>query len=601
MTRRRSSPSESRAAYDGLQRPADDPGGLSRRGFLAGSVAAGGLASVPAWIPQAASAGAPLGNDDTILVAVMLGGGIDSLSTIVPLDDGNYQAKRGNLAVGGADVTALAPGKYLNNRFGFLRNRYQAGNVAFIEGVGHPADDRSHFGSMATRLAGKHAGPPSTGWLGRWVDETSLDGLGAVAVGDRGIPLHLQGAHVGATALPTVGNLYGGNLTDRWERDTVNAMIGLGNDTIGIGPFADLANAATSNALELASVIEPIYGGLTAEGLVRDMTLAADLINLDLGCRVLSVAQDGYDTHANHVPVFNGLVSELDIAIETFFSRLSPGLKPRVSVVLFSEFGRRVARNGSNGTDHGTGGFMAVIGDRVKGGFHGQAPSLASLDAQGDVHHTVDFRAVYSEIVDNWLRGDSASVIGQTYGGLDLFLRAGPGNFYDVRNADYFGPAVGWLAASGITGGTAPGTFSPGSFVTREQMAVFLWRLKGQQAAPASNFADVSRNGWSTPAIDWLVQSGITTGTSPTTFSPGRVIDRAQMATFLWRMEGSQNAPAHGFVDVPRGSYFDRAVSWLVNAGVTSGWTPDRFAPNEPIDRAQMATFLWRLAGSPAV
>ncbi len=601
MTRHLPPQSEFREAYDRLSRPHSGSFDLSRRQFLAGSIAAGGLASVPGWIPDAASAGVPLGVDDTILVAVMLGGGADYLDTVVPFGQAAYSAYRGNMAIPGSEVTAVAEGKYLNSRLGRMADRFRAGQVAIVEGVGEATDDHSHFTAMASRLAGKSSGAPNSGWLGRWVDQTSLDALGAVAIGDRGIPLHLQGASVGATALPTVGDLYGGDRSLRWERDTIDALVALGGDTIGAGPYGDLANQTSGNALALAAQIEPLYAGATSAGLVRDMEIAADLINLDLGCRVLSVAQDGYDTHANQGPVLAGLYTELDLAIETFFSRLTPFLKPRVTVLLFTEFGRRAERNGSAGTDHGTASFMALIGNRVKGGFHGQAPSLTSLDSRRDLQHTVDYRAVYSSVVDQWLGGSSASVIGQTYPGLDLFRQAGPGGFYDVESHQFFGPAVGWLATTGITSGTAPGQFSPGEFVTREQMAVFLWNLKGKQSAPSFGFTDVPTNGWSTPAIDWLARTGITQGTSIGKFSPGQVLNRAQMATFLWRMEGEQSAPPSNFKDVPRGSFFYKAVSWLVASGVTSGWTVDTFAPDRPIDRAQMATFLWRLQGEPAV
>jgi hypothetical protein len=244
---------------------------------------------------------------------------------------------------------------------------------------------------------------------------------------------------------------------------------------------------------------------------------------------------------------------------------------------------------------------MALIGSRVRSGFHGQAPSLGDLDRRRDLKHTVDFRAVYTDVVDNWLGGDSAAVIGQRYGGLDLFRRPGPGGFYDVEAAAFYGPAVAWLATTGITSGTAPGEFSPGQLVTRAQMATFLWRMNGQPSAPPSSFSDVTRGMWYTAAVDWLVTTGITQGTSSTTFSPDRVLTRAEMATLLWRMEGRQAAPRHSFRDVPRGSYFDAAVSWLVHVGVTHGVSADRFAPAEPINRAQMAAFLWRLKGEPVV
>ncbi len=601
MTYQPATQSEFRRAYRRLQRPQVTGPEISRRRFLAGSVVLGGMASLPGWIPEAAFAGPPLGPDDTVLVALMLGGGVDYVNTIVPFEDPAYSGRRGTLALAGSEVIAVAPGKYFNSRLARLAARFRASQVAIVEGVGDAADDHSHFSSMATRLAGKATGAPDSGWLGRWVGQTNLDSLGAVAIGDRGIPLHLQGAAVGATALPTEGGLYGGDRTRQWEADTVDALVALGSDSIGVGPYGDLANRTSANALSLASRLEPIYAGAASTGLVRDMEIAADLINLDIGCRVLSVAQDGYDTHANQAPVLSGLLGDLDLAIDSFFNRLNPSLKPRVTVMLFSEFGRRAESNGSIGTDHGTAGFMALIGDRVKGGFHGSAPSLSDLDRRRDLKHTVDFRAVYSSVVDQWLGGSSASVIGQTFTGLDLFGRRGPGGFYDVDAGDYFGPAVAWLATTGITNGTAPGQFSPGALVTREQMAVFLWNMNSKPNAASYGFNDVPVDGWSTPAIDWLAGTGITVGTRTGYYSPGQVVTRQEMAMFLWRMRGEPSAPTSNFRDVSRTSEFRPAISWLVDAGVTSGWTANTFAPDRPVDRAQMATFLWKLNGSPVV
>ena len=592
---------DSRIAYESLLAPQIDALSLSRRRFLGSSLAVGGAASLPWWLPDDAHAGAPLGADDRILVPVMLGGGIDYLNTIVPYDSGHYHARRPTLAVSGNEVVALAPGKYVNHRLGRLAARYRAGHVAFVEGVGEASDDHSHFSSMARYLAGRSSGPPSSGWLGRWLGAAGLDALGGVSIGDRGVPLHLQGSPGGATALPTHGDLYGGNRSERWERDTQDAIIALGGRPIGVGPYGDLAAWSAGSALTLAAQIEPLYDAATSDGLVRDLELAADMINLDIGCRVISVAQDGYDTHDDQAQPFNELLSELDLAIDRFFNRVAPAFRARVCLLLFSEFGRRPEENGSRGTDHGTAGLMVAVGQRVRGGFHGQAPSLADLDQRRDLKHTVDFRSVYSNVVEHWLGGDPASVIGQRYGGLDLFRRPGPGGFYDVDASAYFGPAVGWLSTTGITSGTAAGEFTPGGLVTRAQMAVFLWRPKGQPSAPASSFRDVPRGAWFTPAVDWLVTTGITAGTTPTTYEPERVLNRAEMATFLWRMEGRPSAPRHSFRDVPRGSFFDDAVSWAVNAGITQGLSATRFAPKDPINRAQMATFLWRLEGEPVV
>jgi predicted enzyme related to lactoylglutathione lyase len=145
----------------------------------------------------------------------------------------------------------------------------------------------------------------------------------------------------------------------------------------------------------------------------------------------------------------------------------------------------------------------------------------------------------------------------------------------------------------------------PGDPVTRAQMATFLWRYD-ERPEPASldtSFTDVPAGRFYSKAVAWLAEQGITTGTTPTTFSPDDPVSRGQMATFLWRYSGSPE-PASlntSFTDVPAGRFYSKAVAWLVEQGITTGTTPATFSPDDPVSRGQMATFLWRLAGEPAV
>jgi hypothetical protein len=125
---------------------------------------------------------------------------------------------------------------------------------------------------------------------------------------------------------------------------------------------------------------------------------------------------------------------------------------------------------------------------------------------------------------------------------------------------------------------------------------VFLWRNAGEPA-PASphNFTDVPTTSFANTAIAWLVEAGITTGTTPTTFSPNNKVTRAETAVFLWRNAGKP-APAgqQNFTDVPTTNFANTAISWLVEAGITTGTTPTTFSPNNKVNRAEMAVFLWR-------
>jgi len=170
-------------------------------------------------------------------------------------------------------------------------------------------------------------------------------------------------------------------------------------------------------------------------------------------------------------------------------------------------------------------------------------------------------------------------------------------NFTDVPAGAYYADAVKWAVAEGITSGTSPTTFSPNNGCTRAQMVTFLWRAAGSPE-PESDygpFRDVPKDAYYRKAVLWAAGEGITSGTSPTTFSPNATVTRAQTVTFLWRWEGEPEADQRsGFRDVPTGQYYSQAVSWAVEAGITNGTGTTTFSPGQTCTRAQIVTFLWR-------
>ena len=171
-----------------------------------------------------------------------------------------------------------------------------------------------------------------------------------------------------------------------------------------------------------------------------------------------------------------------------------------------------------------------------------------------------------------------------------------PHGFSDVPTTSFANTAISWLVEAGITTGTTPTTFTPQGNTSRAQMAVFLWRNAGEPApAGQQSFTDVPTTSFANTAISWLVEAGITTGTTPTTFTPQANTTRADMAVFLWRNAG-EPAPAgqQHFTDVPTTSYANPAIAWLVEAGITTGTTPTTFTPQANTTRADMAVFLWR-------
>ena len=204
------------------------------------------------------------------------------------------------------------------------------------------------------------------------------------------------------------------------------------------------------------------------------------------------------------------------------------------------------------------------------------------------------------EITDN---GDGTYSFTQPEGAVTIrvtFRDATVVPFADVPTDAYYYHAVQWAVRHRITYGTSATTFSPDEPCTRAQTVTFLWRAAGRPAPTSSEmpFTDVVKGSYYEKAVLWAVESGITKGTSATTFSPNATCSRAQFATFLWR---SQGMPAAGttnpFTDVPTNAYYTSAVLWAAEHGITEGTTPTTFSPDEVCKRAQTVTFLYRCLG----
>ena len=179
---------------------------------------------------------------------------------------------------------------------------------------------------------------------------------------------------------------------------------------------------------------------------------------------------------------------------------------------------------------------------------------------------------------------------------------AGVAGFGDVPGDVFYTDAVQWMVDNDITTGTSFSCFSPDDPVTRGQASAFMWRMEGEPGAPAHPFVDVVA-AWQQGPVSWMVAEGITTGTSPTTYSPDDVLTRGQLAALLWRLAGGSDlAPAtpHPFLDVVSG-WQQEPVSWLAESGITTGTSPTTFSPDDTVTRGQLATFFHRYKGSPAV
>ncbi len=413
-------------AYQALCQPVTSSQALSRRRFLQAAAATASVAALPPMMGEMAEAGA-LGANDRILVVVMMGGGNDSLNTVIPTNNPAYQDHRGSLAIPGNQTLPIGGGFGLHPSLTYLKQRWNDGDVAIVHGVGNLADDHSHFTSLAQWMTGSSTPGALSGWLGRY-----LDGLpsvmSGVSVGDQGVPLHLIGDNSMAVGLPRRGDLFGADLTNAFERIVYESVQQYAGGSSGKGPLGDLIADVQAASIDTAQSVEPIYTPTIAQdGLVADMKLAARLINLNLGVRVVNVGFTGFDTHDDQPEDHAARLRELDMALQIFFNDLNPARRARTTVMTFSEFGRRAEANDSNGTDHGAAGAMFFVGDEVRGGFHGEHPSLTQLTERGDLATTVDFRSVYATVLDQWLHSDANQILGGNYERLRLFRAAGAG------------------------------------------------------------------------------------------------------------------------------------------------------------------------------
>ncbi|HEX2578508.1 MAG TPA: DUF1501 domain-containing protein [Aquihabitans sp.] len=394
-------------------------GNMTRRRFLQGSLAAAATAAVlPACKPVVGR------HDQGILVVLHLGGGNDGYNTVVPIGNGPYRDRRGSLAI--TNPLPLDASFGLHPALPKLRDRFKAGKVAVVQGVGQATvSDLSHFSSTASWMAGTAGTSRSSGWLGRWLDGVpgSADGLRAVAMGSS-VPLHLQGQRSVVTALDTGGDLFGADRTEPWMTSVYDTVSAFGAAPTGKGVWADKLATAGAASVRLADDLTPMFTPeLPNDSLTSQLTLIARLINAGLGIRVFDATLGSFDTHDGQLWEHDLLLKDLDAAIAAFYATLAPGWGSKVSLMTFSEFGRRPQANGSAGTDHGTSSCLLVIGDNVKGGFHGQFPRLDDLDARGNAKVHVDHRSVYASVLRGWLGGDDRALLGAAYPDLGLFAR----------------------------------------------------------------------------------------------------------------------------------------------------------------------------------
>jgi uncharacterized protein (DUF1501 family) len=420
---------------------------ITRREFVRGGVSAFTLSfAAPTFLADVVRA---QGRSRRNLVVLYLGGGNDALSTVIPYNDSQYYARRPFLAIPAANVLQIDTDRGgtplgLNPRLTGLRSIYHAGRLAIIQRTGYQNSSRSHFQGTDIWSTADPSSPQGPGWLGRYLDllPSPVDPLTAWST-VREIPHVLQARTVGVPAIPSVtGYTFASpnDLTDgqfaRQSATRIASHVGVDMPHLGFVNGTMQAAFATIDRVAQVGNYVPSVTYNNNNPLAVALRMVAGAIATGVGTNVFFVQTGGYDTHASqNTNVANGsyntLMNTLNEALFAFYNDLlNQGLLSDTLLLQFSEFGRRINENGSQGTDHGAASVMFVMGGAVRGGIYGTAPNLRNapdtptLENNGaDVRYETDFRSVYARVIDDWLGANSTTILGGDFrAGAPAFL-----------------------------------------------------------------------------------------------------------------------------------------------------------------------------------
>ncbi len=360
------------------------------------------------------------------LVVVQLSGGNDYLNCIVPYTNPNYNDNRPNVRIKEEDVIKLDDHFGFNPSMGPVKELFDEGKVAIIHGVGYPVPNRSHFRSMDIWHTAEPTKVGDEGWLGQAVRTMHPNADNVVAAVNFGssLPRALVAKNAPAASVPDLDSYGLLNHMDAEEKRTeaLDVFRNMYTQAIGSGPVMDFLSQTGLDALRGADILSDVPGKYSSNveyaqnGFARQARDAARVLTADVGTRICYTSHGPFDTHTNEVPLLNKLWVDIAGGIYDLYSDLKEhDASEDVLILVFSEFGRRVKDNG-NGTDHGSGGVSFLIGDGVAGGHYGEYPSLdADKLVEGDLAFNLDFRSLYTEILEDWLEIEAKPIVKGDY------------------------------------------------------------------------------------------------------------------------------------------------------------------------------------------
>ena len=366
---------------------------------------------------------------DPVLAVLSLSGGNDGLNCVIPRNNGFYRDFRPTLAVPEDQIIPINDEIGFHPTMGPLKKFWDEGKLAIFVGIGYPTPSYSHFRSMDIWHTCEPEVIGTEGWLGRatkQLDPNSENVLTAVNFG-RGLPRALV---MDGVPVASVGNLetYGlltGIEGENQRNDALDVFGRMYAPAIGTGAVMDYIHQTGTDALKGADILSTAPDNYTSSVEYSTTAIGQYMKNIaqthlaGFGTRVLYTTSpyNGFDSHANQAQANAGLLTDVSNTVDTFMTDLREhDASDNVTLLLFSEFGRRVTDNGS-GTDHGAAGVAFAVGEHVKGGVYGTYPSLAPADQEqgGNLKFNLDFRSVYSTILEDWFQLDAEPIVGGNF------------------------------------------------------------------------------------------------------------------------------------------------------------------------------------------
>jgi uncharacterized protein (DUF1501 family) len=364
----------------------------------------------------------PTGNK--VVVVLQLSGGNDGLNTVIPVRNDIYYKARPKLGIDRTKALALTDEVGLNPALTGFKELYDDGSLGILNSVGYPNPDRSHFRSMDIWQTGSQSNELwTTGWVGRYLDAqcSGCDKPTQAIEIDDVLSLSMKGDHTNGIAVKDPKRLYG-TANEKFFRDVMKNH----KDEAGDQPvdylYKTMAETLSSaDYIFQQSKMHPSNAEYPKTDLGTSLKTIASLIYSDINTKVYYVSLGSFDTHINQEGQQQRLFTEMNDAVKAFVKDLKSNNRfEDVLLFTFSEFGRRVSQNASQGTDHGTANNMFLISGGLKQkGLINSMPDLADLD-EGDLKYKIDFKNAYATVLKKWLSADDKMILNKQYDYLDF-------------------------------------------------------------------------------------------------------------------------------------------------------------------------------------